>query len=198
MFSKNELLPRQLDFSPHRHIIKIAKGSWLESSYCSQKTEPPRRGHSEGVLLGLLALAVTVKPLADVVRDYICSDSYEEAVEQRTHVAHLLPVARVEKGSEISITQDEGRSKLCREWSENRKLNFLHLPLDKNCKRDYYTKQTDNGAWGVFTLGFFLWNVLGNASLRADRGGPQRRKLGCGLRQNGVCRAAKEKKEKVS
>ena len=85
----------------------------MESSYCSQKTEPPRRGHSEGVLLGLLALAVTVKPLADVVRDYICSDSYEEAVEQRTHVAHLLPVARVEKGSEISITQDEGRSKLC-------------------------------------------------------------------------------------
>ena len=50
--------------------------------------------------MGLLALAVTVKPLADVVRDYICSDSYEEAVEQRTHVAHLLPVARVEKGSE--------------------------------------------------------------------------------------------------
>jgi hypothetical protein len=50
----------------------------------------------------------------------------------------------------------------------------------------------------VFTLGFFLWNVLGNASLRADRGGPQRRKLGCGPRQNGVCRAAKEKKEKVS
>ena len=148
--------------------------------------------------MGLLALAVTVKPLADVVRDYICSDSYEEAVEQRTHVAHLLPVARVEKGSEISMTQDEGRSKLCREWSENRKLNFLHRPLDKNCKRDYYTKQTDNGAWGVFTLGFFLWNVLGNASLRADRGGPQRRKLGCGPRQKGVCRAAKEKKEKVS
>ena len=32
----------------------------------------------------------------------------------------------------------------------------------------------------MFTLGFFLWNVLGNASLRADRGGPQRRKLECG------------------
>lgn len=60
--------------------------------------------------MGLLALAVTVKPLADVIRDYICSDSHEEAVEQRTHVAH---VARVEKGSEISIIQDEGRSKLC-------------------------------------------------------------------------------------
>ena len=27
----------------------------------------------------------------------------------------------------------------------------------------------------MFTLGFFLWNVLGNASLRADRGGPQRK-----------------------
>ena len=55
------------------------------------------------------------------------------------------------------------------------KTELPHLPLDKNCKRDYYTKQTDNGAWGVFTLGFFLWNVLGNASLRADRGGPQRK-----------------------
>ena len=32
----------------------------------------------------------------------------------------------------------------------------------------------------MFTLGFFLWNVLGNVSLRADRGGPQRRKLECG------------------
>lgn len=27
----------------------------------------------------------------------------------------------------------------------------------------------------MFALGFFLWNVLGNASLRADRGGPQRK-----------------------
>ena len=61
----------------------------------------------------LTAREPSVKPLADVVRDYICSDSYEEAVEQRTHVAHLLPVARAEKGSELSITQDEGRSKLC-------------------------------------------------------------------------------------
>ena len=77
------------------------------------KSEPPRSVSPRGFFLGLLTLAVAVKPLADVVRDYICSDSYEEAVEQRTHVAHLLPVARVEKGSEISITQDEGRSKLC-------------------------------------------------------------------------------------
>ena len=77
-----------------------------------------------------------------------------------------------------------------------RRLRFLHLPLDKNCKRDYYTKQTDNGAWGVFTLGFFLWNVLENASLRADRGGPQRK---IGMRaaaENGVCRAAKRKRRR--
>ena len=77
------------------------------------KNRTPSERPLRGGLLGLLALAVTVKLLADVVRDYICSDSYEEAVEQRTHVAHLLPVARVEKGSEISTTQDEGRSKLC-------------------------------------------------------------------------------------
>ena len=72
--------------------------------------------------MGLLALAVTVKPLADVVRDYICSDSYEEAVEQRTHVAHLLPVARVEKGSEISITQQQRERKPCRSRAGERKF----------------------------------------------------------------------------
>ena len=80
---------------------------------------------------------------------------------------------------------------------EKSKLNFLHLPLDKNCKRDYYTKQTDNGAWGVFTLGFFLWNVLGNASLRADRGGPQR-KIGMRAAAEWCLPGRKEEKEKVS
>ena len=77
------------------------------------KKRTPSECDSEGVLLCLLALAVTVKPLADVVRDYICSDSHEEAANKGIHCIHLLPVARVEKGSEISITQDEGRSKLC-------------------------------------------------------------------------------------
>ena len=60
--------------------------------------------------MGLLALAVTVKLLADVVRDYICSDSYEEAVEQRTHVAHLLPVARVEMRVEANFVESGRRT----------------------------------------------------------------------------------------
>ena len=72
--------------------------------------------------MGLLALAVTVKPLADVVRDYICSDSYEEAVEQRTHVAHLLSDARVGKGSDNSITQQQGERKPCRSGAGERKF----------------------------------------------------------------------------
>ena len=77
-----------------------------------------------------------------------------------------------------------------------RRLRFLHPPLDKNCKRDYYTSQTDNGAWGVFTSGFFLWNVLGNASLRADRGGPQR-KIRLRAAAEWCLPGRKEEKEKV-
>ena len=76
-------------------------------------------------------------------------------------------------------------------------MNLRSPPLDKNCKRDYYTSQTDNGAWGVFTSGFFLWNVLGNASLRADRGGPQR-KIRLRAAAEWCLPGRKEKKEKVS
>lgn len=110
---KHELLSRQLDFFPDWHIMKVAKGNWLVNSLHSQISEPPRRGHSEGVLLGLLALAVTVKPLADVIRDYICSDSHEETANKGIHCIHLLPVARVEKGSKNSITQQKEERKLC-------------------------------------------------------------------------------------
>lgn len=76
-------------------------------------------------------------------------------------------------------------------------MNLRSPPLDKNCKRDYYTSQTDNGAWGVFTSGFFLWNVLGNASLRADRGGPQR-KIRLRAAAEWCLPGRKEEKEKVS
>ena len=92
--------------------MKVAKGNWLESSFAHQK-RTPSECESEGVLLGLLTLAVAVKPLADVVRDYICSDSYEEAADKRTHGAHLLSDASLEKGSKNSITQQKEERKLC-------------------------------------------------------------------------------------
>ena len=58
----------------------------------------------------LTARQPSVKPLADVVRDYICSDSYEEADEQRAHVAHLLPVARVEMRVEANFVESGRRT----------------------------------------------------------------------------------------
>ncbi len=65
----------------------------------------PRRGrHSPGVILCLLALAVTVKPLADVVGDYTRCDGHKKIAEI-FHTVHLLSVARLEKGSGDSIAQ---------------------------------------------------------------------------------------------
>ena len=52
----------------------------------------------------LLALAVTIKPLADVVGDYTRSDGHKE-VGEIFQAKHLLSVARLEKGSRNSIAQ---------------------------------------------------------------------------------------------
>ena len=101
--------------------MKVAKGNWLESSFAHQK-RTPSECDSEGVLLGLLTLAVAVKPLADVVRDYIRYDSHEETVEQRVHFVHPLPVARVGKGSDNSITQQQREHKPCRSRAGERKF----------------------------------------------------------------------------
>ena len=101
--------------------MKVAKGNWLESSFAHQK-RTPSECDSEGVLLGLLTLAVAVKPLADVVRDYIRYDNHEETVEQRVHFAHPLPVARVGKGSNNSITQQQRERKPCRSRAGERKF----------------------------------------------------------------------------
>lgn len=101
--------------------MKVAKGNWLESSFAHQK-RTPSECDSEGVLLGLLTLAVAVKPLADVVRDYIRYDSHEETVEQRVHFAHPLPVARIGKGSDNSITQQQRERKPCRSRAGERKF----------------------------------------------------------------------------
>ena len=104
--------------------MKVAKGNWLESSFAHQKRTPSEL-RSEGVLLGLLTLAVAVKPLADVVRNYIRCDSHEETVEQRVHFAHPLPVARVGKGSDTSIAQQQKERKPCRSGAGEKKVNFF-------------------------------------------------------------------------
>ena len=104
------------------------------------KSEPPRSASPRGFFLGLLTLAVAVKPLADVVRNYICSDSYEEAADKRTHGAHLLSDASLEKGSDTSITQQQKERKPCRSGAGEKKLNSHSPPLDKSEKRGYYSQ----------------------------------------------------------
>ena len=58
----------------------------------------------------LLALAVPVKPLADIVADYARSDRHEECGEDFQCV-HLLSVARLEKGSEIIVPESDKKNK---------------------------------------------------------------------------------------
>ena len=92
------------------------------------KSEPPRSVSPRGFFLGLLTLAVAVKPLADVVRNYIRCDSHEETVERRVHFAHPLPVARVGKGSDTSITQQQKKRRSRRSGAkEKNRTSFLPL-----------------------------------------------------------------------
>ncbi len=50
----------------------------------------------------LLALALAVKPLANVEASYTCYDSQKE-IGENFQVAHLLSVARLEKGSKAML-----------------------------------------------------------------------------------------------
>lgn len=50
----------------------------------------------------LLALAVTIKPLADAMAKYTCCDGHKDACED-FQSRHLLSVARLEKGSGFNI-----------------------------------------------------------------------------------------------
>ena len=58
----------------------------------------PRRILPSGVLLCLLSLAVPVKPLADVITDYVCCDRHQK-YDQNIQNAHLLSVAGLERAA---------------------------------------------------------------------------------------------------
>ena len=51
----------------------------------------------------LLALAVSIKPLANTVADYTCCDR-DQKVDEEFHSVHLLPVASLEKGSAVIVS----------------------------------------------------------------------------------------------
>lgn len=67
-----------------------------------RKTGPRRGSFSPGALLCLLALAVAVKPLADIVANYACCDRHKKADQDFQHL-HLPSAPRVEKGSTATI-----------------------------------------------------------------------------------------------
>lgn len=75
----------------------IAKKSVRISRQLTQK-RIPRECQLPGDSLCLLTLALTIKPLANVKASYTCYDSQKE-IGENFQDAHLLSVARLEKGS---------------------------------------------------------------------------------------------------
>lgn len=84
-----------------RGIIAIAKKSVRISRQLTQK-RIPRECQLPGDSLCLLTLALTVKPLANVKASYTCYDSQKE-IGENFQDAHLLSVARLEKGSLVIL-----------------------------------------------------------------------------------------------
>lgn len=69
----------------------------MKSIVPTQKRTPGEIASLRGFLC-LLALAVTVKPLANEIANHICYDRHKDSDED-LHCTHLLSVARLEKGS---------------------------------------------------------------------------------------------------
>lgn len=66
--------------------------------------ESRRDCSSPGFFLCLLALALFIKPLANIVASYTCSDGQKKIVEDFQDI-HLLSVSRMEKGYKFIITR---------------------------------------------------------------------------------------------
>ena len=62
------------------------------------------------LLLCLLALAVAVKPLAYAVAGYACCDRHKKTNYEFQRI-HLLPVARLEKGSDSIVPYSDNMHK---------------------------------------------------------------------------------------
>ena len=84
-----------LDFWGEWHIIKIANVKANTPSAHPKERPPPGAAISErGSFLVLTALQPSVKPLADVVRRYICCDGQDESSNTR-HLPHSLPIGKL-------------------------------------------------------------------------------------------------------
>lgn len=68
-----------LTFLQYLHILQVGKETGYGiATKTMQKRTPEEVGTLRGFFLCLLALAVTVKPLADVVGNYTCCDRHKE------------------------------------------------------------------------------------------------------------------------
>jgi hypothetical protein len=70
----------------------------ITTKLSTQKSNPRRAATLRGFILCLLALAPTVKPLANIVANYACCDSQKE-IYKIGQVTHLLSVARVRRAA---------------------------------------------------------------------------------------------------
>jgi hypothetical protein len=70
----------------------------------TQKPAPRREAALRGAILCLLALAVPIKPLADVVADYTCYDRHKETGKKVQH-CHLPLLPQSSKGSGTIIAE---------------------------------------------------------------------------------------------
>ena len=95
-----------LDFCAGLHILEVGNAIRPISMGFHAKTEPPRSGNSEGVLvLALTALAhQAVKPLTEIVCNDLCCNSLEKG-DEIFHKVHLLSATGgSEKGRRPGIT----------------------------------------------------------------------------------------------
>lgn len=93
---------RRLTISPRLAYNIYRPKMLVRKPRLTHKKRSPPELQLRGASLCLLALAVSVKPLADVVANYTCCDGHKDAREN-FQCRHLLSVARLEKGSTVSI-----------------------------------------------------------------------------------------------
>ncbi len=75
----------------------------IHKANCTHAKMSPWGGSApQGLVSGLLSLMLVIKPFANVVSDYACSDGQQE-IQKAFHCTHLPTVSRQEKDSKTII-----------------------------------------------------------------------------------------------
>lgn len=111
----------------------MATAKKVHQNYPAHAKKGPRRAATlRGPNLCLLALAAPAKPLVHAVNNYARCDRHEK-IHQNIHPTHLLPVARLEKGSTNSILvfDKDGKGKLRKKGRGRISTRICRKPLQK-------------------------------------------------------------------